>query len=172
VLDLGCGCLRVGYWLVRFLDPGCYFGIDPVRKRVELGQQYVMGSELIKAKRPRFDFNPDFNSSVFGAQFDYFLAGSIWSHASKRQVEMTLDSFVRDSAAGATFLASYIPAISDEEDYQGDRWVGTSHESDTPGVIRHKFTWISEQCMQRGLRLLELPGEAFDGQVWLKVQRP
>src|SRR5271157_4551410 len=24
VLDVGCGCLRAGYWLMHFLDPGCY----------------------------------------------------------------------------------------------------------------------------------------------------
>src|ERR1043165_3125856 len=28
VVDLGCGVLRVGYWLIHFLDPGCYCGIE------------------------------------------------------------------------------------------------------------------------------------------------
>src|SRR6476619_7354649 len=28
LLDLGCGCLRGGIHLVRFLDPGRYYGID------------------------------------------------------------------------------------------------------------------------------------------------
>ena len=23
LLDVGCGCLRAGYWLIRLLDPGC-----------------------------------------------------------------------------------------------------------------------------------------------------
>ena len=171
VLDLGCGCLRVAYWLVRFLDSGCYHGIDPVRKRVELGLHYLLTPEVIAAKQPRFDFNPHFNSSVFGARFDFFLAGSIWSHASKRQIVTTLDSFVRDSTPTAVFLTSYIPATGAEDDYQGDVWVGTSHESDVPGVIRHRFEWIAEQCAPRGLRVQELPGEAFDGQVWLKIHR-
>ena len=27
VLDIGCGCLRAGYWLIHFMDRGCYFGI-------------------------------------------------------------------------------------------------------------------------------------------------
>ena len=25
VLDVGCGALRGGYWLINFLQPGCYF---------------------------------------------------------------------------------------------------------------------------------------------------
>jgi hypothetical protein len=93
VLDIGCGCLRTAYWLIRFLDPGCYHGIEPARCRVEYGLQHLFTPELVTAKQPRFDFNPHFDSSVFAAKFNYFLAGSIWTHASKWQVEATLESF-------------------------------------------------------------------------------
>ncbi len=31
VLDVGCGCLRTAYRLIRFLDPGCCFGIERCR---------------------------------------------------------------------------------------------------------------------------------------------
>jgi hypothetical protein len=171
VLDIGCGCLRTAYWLVRFLDPGCYHGIEPAHERVEYGLRYLFAPEEISTKRPRFDFNPDFNSSVFATKFDFFLAGSIWSHASKAQIEATLNSFLRDSNPAGIFLTSYIPALSREEEYDGDHWVGTSHESDTPGVIRHGLYWITEQCKLRGLQVKELPGEAFDGQTWLRIQR-
>jgi len=39
VLDIGCGCLRVAYWLIRFLDSDCYSGIEPARQRVDYGKQ-------------------------------------------------------------------------------------------------------------------------------------
>jgi len=171
VLDIGCGCLRTAYWLIRFLDTGCYYGIEPARMRVEYGLRYLFTPEILGIKQPRFDFNPAFDSSVFNTPFDFFLAGSIWSHASKQQIEMTLDSFVRDSCPQGIFLTSYIPARSLEEDYQGTCWVGTSHESDTPGVIRHLFSWIEVQCRNRQLQVEELPGEAFDGQTWLRIYR-
>ena len=170
VLDIGCGCLRAAYWLIRFLDPGCYHGIEPARERVEYGLQYLFAQDELNLKQPRFDFNPQFNSSVFGTRFDFFLAGSIWSHASKRQIEAMLESFLRDSASTSVFLTSYIPAQSSADDYQGDSWVGTSHESNTPGVIHHSLTWIEQQCQRRRLQLKELPGEAFDGQTWLRIR--
>jgi SAM-dependent methyltransferase len=170
VLDIGCGCLRVAYWLIRFLDRGCYYGIEPARQRVEYGLRYLFASEDVERKQPRFDFNPHFDSSVFGSRFDFFLAGSIWSHASKRQVEATLDSFVRDSVSTSVFLASYLPAESSDEDYQGERWVGTSHECDTPGVIRHSLAWIEEACRGRGLGVAALPGTDCDSQYWLRIQ--
>jgi hypothetical protein len=171
ILDLGCGCLRIAYWIVRFLDRGCYFGIEPARPRVEYGLDYLFTPEEVALKQPRFDFNSSFDSSVFGVRFDFFLARSIWTHASKKQIEASLDSFVRDSMATSVFLASYLPAESPEEDYRGDNWIGTSHQSDTPGVIRHSLRWIIEQCHQRGLKLKELDGMDCDSQLWLRIAR-
>jgi len=171
VLEIGCGCLRIASWLIRFLDPGRYYGIEPARQRVEYGLEYLFNPEEITTKRPKFDFNADFNTSVFHASFDFFLARSIWTHASKRQIEATLDLFVRDAVESSIFLASYLPAQSPEEDYNGDRWVGTSHESDTPGVIRHSLEWITRQCHKRGLQIAELPGMDCDCQFWLRVSK-
>jgi hypothetical protein len=169
VLDIGCGCLRAAYWLIHYLDPGCYHGIEPSRRRVECGLRYLFTPEEVRRKQPRFDDNPHFDSSVFGAPFEFFLAGSIWTHASKRQIAAMLDSFLRGSTSATVFLASYLAAVSAGDDYQGDHWVGTSHESDTPGVIRHSLAWIADQCRRRALRVEELQTPAFDDQSWLRI---
>jgi len=171
VLEFGCGCLRIASWLVRFLDSDGYYGIEPVRQRVDYGLQYLFKPAELAIKRPRFDYNPVFNSSVFGTKFDFFLARSIWTHASKAQIEATLDSFLRDAWPHATFLASYLPALSPGDDYKGTQWVGTSHECDTPGVIRHALSWIVEQCRNRGLNCEEIPGMDCDSQSWLRMRR-
>ena len=186
VLEFGCGCLRIAYWLVRFLDPGCYHGIEPARNRVESGLDYLFTPQERAIKQPRFDFNADFDSSVFGVPFDYFLARSIWSHASKRQIEAMLDAFQRDSKPSSIFLTSYFPVDPPDPgyrarvaaefarqrhqgDYRGDDWVGTSHESDTLGVVQHSTAWIVERCSRRGLAVTELPEIDCDGQSWLKI---
>jgi hypothetical protein len=171
VLDIGCGCLRTGAWLIPFLNPGGYCGIEPARQRVEYGLQHLFTDDQLRIKHPRFDFNSGFDSSVFGRRFDFFLAGSIWSHASKGQIQTSLDSFDRDSTGSGVFLSSYIPAESSQDDYGGDSWVGTSHESNVSGVIKHSLEWIEDECAARGLGIDQLPGEAFDGQVWLRVRR-
>lgn len=171
LLDFGCGCLRIAAWVIAFLDPDCYFGVEPARKRVELGLRYIVPEEVVRYKRPRFDYNHRFDSAVFGERFDFFLARSIWTHASKGQIKATLDSFVRDAKEGATFLTSYLPAESAEEDYLGDSWVGTSHECDVPGVIRHRLSWLVEQCDDRGLDVEELSGLDCDSQLWLRITR-
>jgi hypothetical protein len=171
VVEIGCGCLRVAYWLVRFLDAGCYRGIEPARNRVEYGLSHLFSAEEIDAKLPQFDYNAELDTSVFGMRFDYFLARSIWTHASKRQIEASLDSFVRDGTDSGVFLASYLPAHRVNEDYLGETWVGTSHESTVPGVIRHSLSWIVAQCHRRSLSVEEIDGIDCDGQYWLCVRR-
>ena len=41
VLDIGCGCLRGGYWLIHFLEQGNYCGIEPNQDMVNAGLKYL-----------------------------------------------------------------------------------------------------------------------------------
>jgi hypothetical protein len=171
VLDIGCGCLRGGYWLIHFLDVRGYCGIEPHRGRVELGLTHLLEPGLAAAKLPRFSHAADFDTSVFGERFDFFLARSIWSHAAKPQISRMLDGFVRDAAPGAVFLTSYFPAGPSAPAYEGATWVGTSHESSVIGVIHHDTDWIVAECRSRGLGVEERPGDDFAAQRWLAIRR-
>src|SRR5216684_1754533 len=91
--------------------------------------------------------------------------------AGKRQMQASLDSFARDAAPGGIFLTSYLPAPTPEEDYQGDKWVGTSHEGGTPGIVRHSLDWIVDQCQERGFEVHEFTEENCDGQFFLRISR-
>lgn len=172
VLDIGCGSLRAGHWMIRLLDPGCYFGIEPNREMLEAGVEVLLGPEMVAAKRPTFSHRDDFSMTHFDQQFDFYVARSIWSHASKTQIEAMLDGFVATSAPNATFLASYYPASPERPDYDGAEWVGISHESGEAGTIAHDFEWISKACESRGLVAQEARNGAFNfgAQTWLRVR--
>src|SRR6266568_9281447 len=171
VVDLGCGVLRLGYWLIHFLDPSCYCGIEPHPQRLAMGMDTILEREVLELKRPRFHPNPDFDTSVFGETFDVFLAYSIWTHASKRQIRSMLDAFLRDSKDDAVFHTSYLPADEEQPDYQGETWNGTSHESDVPGCIYHSLGWIKAECDRRGLLVQERGQDKTYGQFWLEIKR-
>ncbi|HEV7767293.1 MAG TPA: class I SAM-dependent methyltransferase [Thermoanaerobaculia bacterium] len=170
VLDIGCGVLRAGYWLIHFLDPHCYFGIEPHRERLETGRTMILEPESERVKQPSYDTNASFDSSVFGVKFDFFLAYSIWTHAPKPQIEVMLDNFLRDSNPGAVFLTTILPAVWPLHDYAGENWFGTSHESNVPGCIRHRISWIKDACRRRGLHVRKI-GRERDGQTWLLIAR-
>jgi len=170
VLDIGCGCLRGGYWLIHFLDEACYFGIEPNIPMLEAGITVILEPGLTDQKRPRFDNNPDFDFTVFGETFDFLVARSIWTHASKDQIRRMLNGFVSTTENGV-FLTSYHKATLFRRDYRGTRWIGQSHESDTPGIVRHSLRWIQSECANRGLTAEEIKGEAhnFGRQTWIRI---
>jgi hypothetical protein len=172
VVDIGCGCLRGGYWLIHFLDEGCYFGVEPNVEMLEAGLREIVELPVLEEKGPRFDTNGEFDVSVFGEKFDFFLARSIWTHASREQIETMLDQFLRCSADTGTFLTSYLRAgWLRNRAYTGKGWVGRSHKSNEPGTIHHDFGWIQEACSRRGLVARELDEDVLNKQIWLRVER-
>jgi len=172
VLDIGCGCLRSGYWLIHFLNRGCYCGIEPNAEMLDRGKAALLSPEVMEQKTPRFDTNDQFDAGPFGERFDFFLARSVWTHASKRQIEQMLDSFAAHAADDGLFLTSYLPAGErGHEDYTGDAWVGRSHESDEGGYVGHARQWVERACERRGLLSRELDVDFYGGQVWLAIGR-
>ncbi len=204
MLDVGCGALRAGYWLMRFLDAECYFGIEPNRDMLRVGLEQIVQPEVVVGAAARFTYNDDFDFSVFNERFDFVLARSIWTHTSKAQIRMMLSSFATTAAPGGAFLVSYhpasvlaplgrrwprlkgllttplaqlspilvkLPAIDSSRVYEGERWVGISHQSDQPGVVRHSLHWIAEEARQHGLRVKLMPYPVTNAQYWLRVTR-
>ena len=109
---------------------------------------------------------------MFGVPFDFFMARSIWTHASKDQIRTMLDGFMRHSKPGGAFLTSYKRASWFRRgDYRGAKWVGRSHESDLSGIVRHSFSWIRSECRKRGLFAEEIAERTFrlGDQSWLKI---
>jgi SAM-dependent methyltransferase len=106
VLDFGCGSLRNGYWLIRFLDSGNYFGIEPVEKGVKAGLKHLIDPELEAFKKPRFLYNKDSDISAFELPFDFVVARSILTHTCPGMLRRMFDTFAKSSPNG-TMLASY-----------------------------------------------------------------
>ena len=200
VVDVGCGALRAGYWLIHFLEPGRYQGIDPMKDNVDAARAAILEPGLEAAKRPAFAYNDDFDIGVFGVAPSFVLARSVWSHAPKSQIQALLDSFAARAAPDALLLSSYLPSKDPDDrgaarrspfdrllgrrparhgkrhskrpDYLGTDWAGWGPGSDsTDLLIAHSFAWIADECRQRGLTATESHEDQFGGQVWLEVRR-
>lgn len=110
VIDVGCGALRAGYWLIHFLDADRYHGIEPAQERLAAARSMLLEPGVEERCRPHFAYNDDFDLSSVGVAPDFVLARSIWSHAAKPQIVAMLDSFRQISKPGSLLLASYHPA--------------------------------------------------------------
>jgi hypothetical protein len=111
LIDVGCGALRGGYWLIHFLDPDRYHGIEPVGRRVDEARRALLEPGVEEQKRPRFANNADWDLGVFGIAPRFVVARSIWSHAPKSAIAALLDSFAKVAAPDGLLLASYVPAV-------------------------------------------------------------
>ncbi|HEX5687738.1 MAG TPA: class I SAM-dependent methyltransferase [Ideonella sp.] len=110
VLDYGCGVMRLGYWIMRFLDRGGYHGIEPNEEYLAAGKRIVIGSELLAQKAPGFSSDPNFNLAVFNKKFDFIVARSIFTHFTPAAIEKVLASVPASLSATGVFIASYWPS--------------------------------------------------------------
>jgi hypothetical protein len=172
VLDIGCGSLRGGYWLIHFLDQDCYFGIEPNTKMLDAGVGILLEPGLMELKRPRFDHNSDFDFKVFNQRFDFMVALSIWTHTSRSQIQAMLDGFASTSNENGVFITSYYPATLFKPGYTGGESVGSCFQSKKRGFVRHSFKWIRAECSQRGLEAQEIKEKAFKywDQTWIRIK--
>lgn len=167
VLDVGCGALRLGHWLVRFLQPDRYYGLEPKAHYVKAGLKHAIGPELQAKKRPRFDHNRAFDFSVFGVKFDFVIARSIFSHASPDMVCRVLESFRDNSSEHGVMLVSYKPPPKKS---LGDRVVDSKKHGEW-SWRRYGKKYLQDLAQERGLGARNF-GKPFSGQVWLRVNKP
>jgi SAM-dependent methyltransferase len=186
VLDVGCGCLRGGYWLMHFLDPACYFGIEPNAEMLQAGLAVIVEPETVTRADAHFSHNDAFDFSEFGVPFDFVLARSVWTHASDGQIGAMLDSFLATSPAGV-FLTSYRPAdllpalparfpalarrLPTTSGSDADEWIGRSHRSKEAGIVRHSFGTLAAACERRGLAIRQLDYGVANRQRWLRIEK-
>jgi hypothetical protein len=158
VLDIGAGSLRVGWWLLQYIKPANYYVIEPDRGMIDPAARIV-----------GVDFNIYYNSDFEYPEvdFDFVLARSIWTHASKPMITKMLAEFSEHAAPDARFLASVIFAQSRDEEYMGEEWVGRGPDNDKLGLVKHSLDWITRTCIRHGL-WVEVK-ETLHKQTWVLI---
>lgn len=91
-LDVGCGSLRGGRKLIKYLDSGNYYGMDHHKWLVDAGLKY----EVEDPKDSHFTINDEFDFSEFkGIRFDIIWMSSLVIHLTPAKIEQCLNN-VRD----------------------------------------------------------------------------
>lgn len=79
LVDIGCGALRGGVHLIRYLEPGRYFGLDINSSLIRAGRNELEDAGLI-GKVPSLLVNSQFELFRFGRTFDYGISVSLFTH--------------------------------------------------------------------------------------------
>ena len=80
-LDLGCGSLRLGQFLIPMLDKGNYFGLDVEHELIDEGSKNEMLFNVIETKKPTFIINDEFKLNPCD-EYDFAIAQSLFTHMS------------------------------------------------------------------------------------------
>lgn len=173
MLDFGCGALRLGWWLIRFMDEGRYFGIEPNTKWLDAGKRITIGEELLNRKKPRFNNNAEHRLDVFDVKFDVAVARSVLTHLNPGAMRILFQQFAQNCSPNGFFLVSYWEHVTY---YKGKKnFIGESLAKDKPhqGDMHtfYKFKTIQQIAAEAGLEATRLDRETVNYQPWVVLKK-
>lgn len=105
VLDIGCGTLRGGIPIIKFLDSSNYYGIE-VRKEV-LDEGFKEASEQkVMDKDPNLIHFEDFDALKIDANFEYIFAFSVLIHMTDEIIEKCFHFVAENLTRDGVFYAN------------------------------------------------------------------
>lgn len=160
LLDIGCGSLRAGRLWILYLQPGKYFGMDPVKWLIEDGKKENLSNDLLDTKGPTFSDDDDYTLTMFDRDFDYLVAQSVFSHAPRDHISRCFSQARSVMHKKSIFAGTFFDGEVDNS------------ETEWSGLVRYKESTIYELANESGLkcRFLDFPHPA--GQRWFILTDP
>lgn len=156
LLDIGCGDLKAGILLLRYLDVGCYAGLDQTEIAIQQGCLSITEDDWLK--KPKFYLGGDFNFESTGRHFDFMLANSVFTHLDLSMVGHGLSSAYAALVPGGRFIATFFAAPKDEP------WVAEKLYRDE-GKTGAKSTYSFRNPFHHPLDIILVIGEGIGYQV-------
>lgn len=106
LLDIGCGPIRAGQHLIKYLDNGNYYGVDYNAPFIKIAKELIAESEL-QAKNPTVEVVDDFAFPESFPTFDYLMVFSVLNHCTEAQKKAFFDNIDRITAPNALVCISH-----------------------------------------------------------------
>tara|TARA_B110000438_G_C15638292_1_gene574126 strand:+ start:110 stop:781 length:672 start_codon:yes stop_codon:yes gene_type:complete len=118
LMDIGCGTLRGGIPLIKYLETGNYFGIEVRNDVLDEGKNELKEHDL-ENKKPQLIAFKEFNEIAISAKLDVMLAFSVLIHMEDSIVEKCLE-FVSNNLGDNGVLYANVNLVS----HQDSNWQG------------------------------------------------
>jgi len=105
-LDIACGSLRLGQYLIPYLQAGCYFGLEAEEPLVTAGLEAEFFAGIIAQKKPSFAFNSTFDFS-FVEGVDVAIAQSLFTHLTRDDIRQCFRNLRPHARPGCRFWFTY-----------------------------------------------------------------
>ena len=115
-LDIGCGSLRLGQYLIPLLGTGNYYGLEPEQELVVQGFKNEMLFSIHQKKEPKFAFNYDFNFE-FCESYDYAIAQSVFTHITLEDIRKCFKNLLPISHKDSKFYFTFFEGSEAKNEY-------------------------------------------------------
>lgn len=116
LVDVGCGSLRVGRFLIMYLENGNYAGIDPNVEILNAGIDKEVTQALCDFKEARFSHTTDYYWAP--RKFDWVLISGVLVHKCHSEIKKALDAAYDMLKPYGFCVVDYYPSWPHwEEDY-------------------------------------------------------
>lgn len=147
LLDFGCGSLRAGRLFISYLNEQRYFGIEPNKWLIEDAVNHQVGQDMVRIKKPQFNYNSDFLTDVFSVRFDFIIAQSVFSHAGSDLISTALRNFKESLKPDGLIAATFVKGIADSQE---NGWV-------YPNCVNYRSSTIKRFAKEAGLFITCIP---------------
>jgi hypothetical protein len=99
--------LRGGVYLIPYLEPGHYLGIDKEQELIDAGIKHELGIKLYNLKKPRLLVSDSFQFEKFDIKPDYALAQALFTQLPPLLIERCLKKLRQSVATNCVFYATF-----------------------------------------------------------------
>lgn len=170
LLDVGCGWLRGGIYLIDYLEEGHYYGFDKEEGQLVRGEVLLEGTGL-GYKKPRIGLiygRKDLARFLSKRRFDYMMANSVFTHIDPYMAERIFSSVVPFLDDNGLFFASFYRGEVDAPVMGRPHW----SRSNEYGRVIYPFQFFVDLAKEHELSVNYLPDDPDEhGQNWMYFYR-
>ncbi len=134
-LDIACGSLRLGQYLIPYLDAGNYHGVEGSEPLVKAGLENELLFDLATTKAPKFGYGYGFDFD-FVPGFDYAIAQSLFTHLTREDIALCFANLRPKTHADSRFYFTF---------FEGDEAQNAHAESHAN--LRWEFSFDTMQTL-------------------------
>jgi len=161
-LDVGCGSLALGEWVIDYLDTGNYTGIDVRGEVIEVAEKVVLEAGL-EVKNPGL-YEESVASNILAPEFDFVWAFSVLHYVPNDELEGVIHGMVMPLAEGGQLFANAL--CGKPYNVNVNNWQGFP-------TMRRSYWQYKQMLEDLGLWVEnkgEVPG--LPGEVWMRAYAP
>jgi len=105
-LDIACGALRLGQFLIPYLKAGNYQGLDAQKELSDLALEHELPADLVADRKPVFQYNREFDFTGFKKP-KFAMAQSLFTHLLEEDIRLCLRNFREIAQKDTKFFFTY-----------------------------------------------------------------